>query len=609
TFLITTIKLNTQIENFLIATLTSSVKTFHLLISLSKSTMKSNSSVLEFSILDYGLFNFVLIISILIGIYHGLLSKKKQNTLDEYFLGSRNMGVIPVATSLLVSFVSGNVIIGITADVYKHGTYHWHYVITMFMTILMTVYIIIPIFYELKLPSSFSYLKLRFGRKVQLLASFIFLMTTILSVSVAIYVPSLVFNHVAGVSITVTVVVLGCVCIFYTAIGGFRAVVWADMFQAIILMICCSAIVYIGYNIVGGFDNIWEASQRGHKLILFNFDPDPTVRLTTWGFIFGHSIILIQQVGMSQTSIQRFLSMSNISKVTVTFIILSFCFLFFLAFALITALVMYTYYETCDPLSSGLISQPDQILSQFVAEIGKNSWGLPGLFVAGIIAGSLSTMSSFLNSCTVCLYEDFLKPFLPQMSNKKTCTILKLLTVALGLLQISLVFVIQKLGTIFTIAFTILGVTLGTMFGLFTMGMFFRKANQTGAITGTISSLIGVSFILFGSLSRKPDKSRLLMRTDGCLHNITNTVAFANATLSDRLDNEDDDTPWIFRITFMYYSTIGFILVYLIGYPTSLLTGGNEVSDERLLAPFLRKKKLNPQDDEEVNPLSHETQT
>ncbi|XP_055715889.1 sodium-coupled monocarboxylate transporter 2-like [Phlebotomus papatasi] len=466
-----------------------------------------------------------------------------------------------------------------------------------------TVYVFIPIFYDLKLPSSFCYLKLRFGRNVQLLASFIFLVSTTLYVSVIIYVPALVFNHVAGVSITVTVVVLGCVCIFYTAIGGFRAVIWTDLFQAFIMVICCSAIIYIGYGIVGGFDNIWEASKRGHRLILFNFDPGPTVRLTTWNLIFGHSINLIQQFGMGQTTIQRFLSMPNITKASTAFAIFYLGFLFFLAFALVTALVMYTYYETCDPLTSGQIYKADQILSLFVAEIGKNSWGLPGLFVAGIIAGSLSTMSSCLNSCTVCLYEDFLKPFLPQMTHKKTCTILKLLTVALGFLQICLVFAVQKLGTIYTILGKILGCTAGSMFGLFTMGMFFRKVNQSGALAGTISSLIGVTFILFGSLSSTPDESKLSMRTDGCLHNITNVVTFANATLMDELDNEDDDTPWIFRISFMYYSTIGFILAYLIGYPTSLLTGGNEVKDERLLASFMRRKKSSQHTEEELNPL------
>lgn len=49
------------------------------------------------------------------------------------------------------------------------------------------------------------------------------------------------------------------------------------------------------------------------------------------------------------------------------------------------------------------------------------------------------------------------------------------------------------------------------------------------------------------------------------------------------------NVPWFFRIGFLYYSTIAQVIVILVGYPVSILTGGCDDLDERLLAPFIRQ--------------------
>ncbi|GAB0097880.1 integral component of membrane [Sergentomyia squamirostris] len=154
--------------------------------------------------------------------------------------------------------------------------------------------------------------------------------------------------------------------------------------------------------------------------------------------------------------------------------------------------------------------------------------------------------------------------------------------VVLGCLQIILVFVIMKLGSIITILLTILGLTTGSMLGLFTMGMLVPKANQTGVIAGIVTSIVCVAVVIYGGLYKKPD-STLPMSTEECLHNFT-------SPLSPSSFEKPDDLPWIFRISFMYYGTIGFAIVYLVGWPVSLLTGGNTITDQRLLAPFLRRR-------------------
>lgn len=58
-------------------------------------------------------------------------------------------------------------------------------------------------------------------------------------------------------------------------------------------------------------------------------------------------------------------------------------------------------------------------------------------------------------------------------------------------------------------------------------------------------------------------------------------------------DHEADlsQIPWLFKINFTYYTLIGVIILVLVGYPISLLTGKTTDLNEALLAPFLRTKK------------------
>lgn len=63
-------------------------------------------------ILDYFVIAFCLLFSLFIGVYYATKGRKKSNN-DELLVGSRNMGALPVAASILVSYLSAITILGI----------------------------------------------------------------------------------------------------------------------------------------------------------------------------------------------------------------------------------------------------------------------------------------------------------------------------------------------------------------------------------------------------------------------------------------------------------------------------------------------------------------
>ena len=61
-------------------------------------------------------------------------------------------------------------------------------------------------------------------------------------------------------------------------------------------------------------------------------------------------------------------------------------------------MVMYSVYADCDPITAGQVKRKDQMLPFHVLHVAGDIPGLPGLFMAGVFSGSLSTISSGLNS-------------------------------------------------------------------------------------------------------------------------------------------------------------------------------------------------------------------
>ncbi|RXG51301.1 Sodium-coupled monocarboxylate transporter 1 [Armadillidium vulgare] len=69
-------------------------------------------------------------------------------------------------------------------------------------------------------------------------------------------------------------------------------------------------------------------------------------------------------------------------------------------FLFLGGLVVYAFYAGCDPQLSGLINKRDEILSFMIVDKLSHIYGLPGVYVATMIASTLSTFSRFeRNGC------------------------------------------------------------------------------------------------------------------------------------------------------------------------------------------------------------------
>lgn len=73
--------------------------------------------------------------------------------------------------------------------------------------------------------------------------------------------PTLAMDRVAGFPYQISSAAMFIVCIVYSSLGGFKAVLWTDVLQASVMAITVVSIATCGVIEAGGIPAIWERSQ------------------------------------------------------------------------------------------------------------------------------------------------------------------------------------------------------------------------------------------------------------------------------------------------------------------------------------------------------------
>ncbi|KAF2892443.1 hypothetical protein ILUMI_13728 [Ignelater luminosus] len=540
---------------------------------------------------DYTLFVLMFGLSLAIGIYHGCFSKQ-QKTATDYLLGGKKMKSFPVAMSLVASTLSGLSLLSFPAEIYLHGTLFMLLVISIILMGFAVNFIYLPVFWKLQVTTIFEYLEIRFHKSIRTIASSLFTVNNFIYLPVVIYVPSLAFNQVTGFNLHIIAVVMSLLCIFYTTIGGLKAVVWTDALQLSVTLCTLGCVFIMGTISVGGLASIWERAEQGERIEFFNFNPDPTIRNTFWTVLIGTLFSWTSFVGTNPATAQRFLAVSSLSEARKVLVI-------FIALAVITkiicgfsGLIIYAKYYDCDPLSIGGIRKADQILAYYVLDVANQIPGLSGLFVAGLFSTALSTLSTFLNSLSGIIYNDFIKSLLPvNIAENRASTFMKIITVVIGLVSVGMIFIIDKLGTLIELLSTLSGATLGPILGVFTMGMLFPFANKKGALTGMLISLSFMTMVVIkyqihvwnGDI-KYPTKP---LHTYGC----NETLFHGNQTITLKNEKSSAEVFWLYRISVHYYVLIGATLSLITGLPVSWFTATKEtlLLDPDTISPFVQR--------------------
>ncbi|XP_015839650.1 sodium-coupled monocarboxylate transporter 2-like [Tribolium castaneum] len=542
---------------------------------------------------DYLIFFIVLAISSGTGIYYGCFGSK-QKTIKEYLLGGKNMATLPIGISVAVSHFSAITIMGAPSDIYKYGAFYTYSMIGLVLLGSMAIFVFFPVFFKLQVTSIYEYLEKRFDHKTKVLASFLFIVGEVVTVSVGIYAPSLALSAVTGIHVYYIILCVFGTCIFYTTIGGLKTVIWTDIFQVGVIFLSLFIICAIGLNTIGNFSTLWKTALDGGRLNILNFDLDPTLRDSFWTFVIGFTFHLTYYVSLSQSAVQKYLALSTFRDWVWAVIYYVITMEIVQIFCILLGLLAYAHYANCDPFISGKIQRHEQLLPYYTAEIAGHIPGATGFTLVGLFCATMSTISSSLNAISGVVYKDFLSRYLKSNITEKTSgKILRVIVVITGIVSMLLILVLQNLGDVLPVAVSGASIGSGPILGVFFLGFLFPKANAKGAFYGAIVSFIFQTFVFVVSKMYRFKKIivdvPLPFSVSGCWTS-NNTLPNSYSPPNNVTINSEFKPLFIFRLSHYYNCVLGLIVTVIVGLIISYLTNKNDPPvDKELISPVIRR--------------------
>ena len=543
------------------------------------------------SIWDYLVFAITLIISALIGVYY-YFSGTRQSTNKEYLLADKTMNVWVVSISLMASFMSAITLLGVPAEIYNYGAIFLLINFSYAIGTPISAHFFLPVFYRLNITSAYEYLELRFNRSVRVAASSVFMLQMILYMGIVLYAPAIALSAVTGFSKWAAILSVGLICALYCSFGGIKAVLWTDLFQSILMFVSLLLVAVRGILFIGGFEVVWNVALQDGRLNLNEFSFDPTIRHSFWSLVIGGVFIYTSIYGVNQTQVQRLLTSKSLRQAQIALYISWPVTSILSLTCVLTGLVMYAFFRRCDPILAGAVSKPDQMLPYFMMKVCTQIPGLPGLFIAGIFSGALSSVSSFVNSLAAVTIEDLVKPVLQlksiQLSERKEALITKFIALFFGLLCLVLTVLAEQMKGILEASLTIFGLVGGPLLGLFTLGMISSKCSSRSALIGFTISLLFGFWIGFGSFIAAPKPVPLARSIDGCLDVQFNaTLPTLKATVTSSSSSSANDVFYLYRLSYMYLAGFTFLVEIVVALLLSVtLLPNKSPVDPLLISPL-----------------------
>ena len=388
------------------------------------------------------------------------LTSRKNTSNEAFFSGNHRSPWYLVAFGMIGASISGISVVSVPGMVL---TSEWTYLQTclgFFFGYIAVAYVLLPLYYRLKLTSIYEYLNGRFGSSSYHTGSIFFVIAKMVSSATKLYVAVLVLQHFIfdewNIPFWLTVIICVAVIWLYTHRAGIRTIVWTDTLQTLLFIVAISIMCYEAWRLCDT-----KIATLSTQFSTFNFSDWHSPRYFWKQFISGIFIVIVM-TGLDQDMMQKNLScrtlresQKNMLSYGIAFLPINFILLLLGALCVIYA------------QQSGIMlpEAPDKIMPFMVSEIMTPIVGI--CFVLGIISASFSSADSALTSITTTLAVDIFE----WKQNEKLRRMLHIAICALFAIIVILFGYTQNRSIIDTI-YTIVGYAYGPLLGMFAFGLF-----------------------------------------------------------------------------------------------------------------------------------------
>ena len=253
----------------------------------------------------------VLSVTLLFIIFYGVYKTQGSKNVEEYILANKETPWWVVGLSVMATQASAITFLSTPGQAYHDGMGFIQFYFGLPIAMVVICIVFIPIYHRYKIFTAYEYLEKRFDLKTRSLASILFLIQRGLAAGITIYAPSIILSTLLGWNLTLLNIIIGISVIFYTFIGGTKAVNVTQKQQMFVIMFGMFVTFYLILHMLPNemtFSNALHIAGANDKMNILDFSFDTETRYTFWSGITGGFFLMLSYFGTDQTQVGRYLS-------------------------------------------------------------------------------------------------------------------------------------------------------------------------------------------------------------------------------------------------------------------------------------------------------------
>jgi SSS family transporter len=445
---------------------------------------------------DYAVLAGSLALLLVIG---GALTRQQRDTTD-FFLARRRVPGWAACLSFLATEISAVTIISVPATAYSENWEYLQFFVGASLAKFVVAWLFIPAFYRYQVTTIYEFLLHRFGRASQVAASVFFFVTRLLGSAVRLMAAALAVSVLLRWPLAPTLAVFVAVSILYIGAGGVKAVIWTNVFQALVFLGAGAVtLAYVVARVEGGLGAVVALAGAAGRLNVIHWgpapgDPDFWQRVITepnivWVAVLNGLIGSVAAFGTDHDLMQRLLTVETRRDSQVTLSLTPLGTLVTLVIYLGLGAALYAFYAQHPALP---VSRPDEILPHFVGQVMPPV--LRGLMLSAIV---LASIDSPLGSLAASFVTDIYRPLVARgRSERHYLLVSRLSVLAFGAILGALAHAFSAFSQILWLAFKIAGVTFGSLLGVFLLGLLSRRPCHDQANVVAMVAMAAVNLAL-----------------------------------------------------------------------------------------------------------------
>lgn len=470
--------------------------------------------------LDLGIMILYGVLIIGYGLYHA-----RRDSSEEYFLAGRNMIWPIVGISLFAANISSSTLVGLAGDAFKTNTHVFNYEWLASVILVFFAIFFLPFYLKSRVYTMPEFLEKRYDRRSRYYFSAITIIGNVLiDTAAALYVGNIILKLIfPGMESWVIIVILAFAAAAYTIPGGLNSVIQTEVVQAILLIIGSCIVTYYALDQVGGWSGMMHGIDALADTGTFH-DPESGITLHSarevlslvrpandsfmpWtGLLVGAPILGFYFWANNQFMVQRVLGAKDLNhgrwgalfagllKLPVIFIMVIPGSIAILLFREVDLSGM-NYILPNGTVCQDLNDCPNMTYPLLLFTLLPS--GILGLVLAGLLAAMMSSVSATFNSASTLITMDFVRILRPNLTSKQLVRVGQVSTLILVVLASIWATQIDKIAdTLWLYLQLVLSFICPPVVAVFILGLFWKKANGTGAIYSLVTGLILALFLL-----------------------------------------------------------------------------------------------------------------